>query len=204
MQDLLDLSKIEAGEDKPQLVSLRARDVIGGAAEGLRPQVEAKGLALRVETPVDLPSVLADRTQIERVIRNLVTNAIRHTKQGEIGVSAERRGEFVAVSVSDTGSGVPKEYLTHIFDKFVQVPGATTDGAGLGLAISRSIVEAHGGQISVQSEVDGARLSHSLCLSLVMVQVEAGGWVRQRRKILKNRGRLKRCNDHRVRKIISR
>ena len=154
MQDLLDLSKIEAGEDKPQLVSLRADDLIKGAAERLRTQVEAKGLALRLVTPVDLPSVLADRTQIERVVSNLVTNAIRHTKQGEIGISAERRGEQIAVSVSDTGSGVPKEYLTHIFDKFVQVPGATTGGAGLGLAISRSIVEAHGGQISVQSEVE--------------------------------------------------
>jgi PAS domain S-box-containing protein len=154
MQDLLDLSKIEAGEDKPQLVSLRAGDLIKGAAERLRTQVEAKGLALRVETPVDLPLVLADRTQIERVVSNLVTNAIRHTKRGEIGISAERRGEHIAVSVSDTGSGVPKEYLSHIFDKFVQVPGATTGGAGLGLAISRSIVEAHGGQISVQSQVE--------------------------------------------------
>lgn len=153
MKDLLDLSRIEAGEDKPQLLSLGAGDLIKGAAERLRTQVEARGLALRVGTPEDLPSVLADRTQIERVVDNLVTNAIRHTQRGEIGISAERRGEHIAVSVSDTGSGVPKEYLTHIFDKFVQVPGATTGGAGLGLAISRSIVEAHGGQISVQSEV---------------------------------------------------
>ena len=154
MQDLLDLSKIEAGEDKPRLVSLPARDLINAAAEGLRLQVEGKGLVLRIETPVDLPAVSADREQIERVVRNLVTNAIRHTKRGEIGISAERRGEFVAVSVSDTGSGVPREYLTHIFDKFVQVPGAPTGGAGLGLAISRSIVEAHGGQISGQSEME--------------------------------------------------
>jgi PAS domain S-box-containing protein len=153
MQDLLDLSRIEAGEDKPQLVSLRASDLIKGAAERLRTQVEAKGLALRVETPVDLPAVLADRAQIERVVSNLVINAIRHTKRGEIGISAERRGEYIAASVSDTGSGVPKAYLSHIFDRFVQVPGETTGGAGLGLAISRSIVEAHGGQISVQSEM---------------------------------------------------
>jgi two-component system, NtrC family, sensor histidine kinase KinB len=154
MQDLLDLSKIEVGEDKPELVSLRASGLIRDAAERLRPQVEARGLALRVQTPVDLPAVLADRTQIERVVSNLVINAIRHTKRGEIGISAERRGENIAVSISDTGSGVPKKYLSHIFDRFVRVPGATTGGAGLGLAISRSIVEAHGGQISVQSEVE--------------------------------------------------
>ena len=64
---------------------------------------------------------------------------------------AEQLGHYVAVSVSDTGEGIPSEYLSHIFDKFVQVPGAATGGAGLGLAISRLIVEAHGGQISVQS-----------------------------------------------------
>jgi two-component system sensor histidine kinase ChiS len=99
-----------------------------------------------------LPAVSADRAQIERVIVNLVTNALRYTKHGEIKISAERRDDQVAVSVSDTGQGIPAEYLPHIFDKFVQVPGAATGGAGLGLAISKSIVEAHGGQFSVQSE----------------------------------------------------
>ncbi len=96
---------------------------------------------------------MADRSQVERVVANLVVNAIRYTRQGEIRINAEARGHYVAVSVSDTGEGIPPEYLSHIFDKFVQVPGAATGGAGLGLAISRLIVEAHGGQISVQSEV---------------------------------------------------
>jgi two-component system, NtrC family, sensor histidine kinase KinB len=153
MQDLLDLSRIEAGESRPQFASIPAHDLIAKSVEELRLQVETNGLVLRVEAPVDLPSVVADRSQIDRVISNLVINAIRYTRQGEIKVSAERRGAHVAVSVCDTGSGVPAEYLPHIFDKFVQVPGAPTGGAGLGLAISRSIVEAHGGQISVQSEV---------------------------------------------------
>src|SRR6185369_6682855 len=106
------------------------------------------------DVPVDLPSVLVDRSQIERVVANLVVNAIRYTKQGEIKISAEPRNNYVAISVSDTGTGIPQEYLPHIFEKFVQVPGAPTGGAGLGLAISRLIVEAHGGQISVQSEPD--------------------------------------------------
>ncbi|HUS12828.1 MAG TPA: HAMP domain-containing sensor histidine kinase, partial [Pyrinomonadaceae bacterium] len=88
-----------------------------------------------------------------RVVSNLVSNALRHTEQGEIKISAEQRDDYVAVSVSDTGSGIPSEYLPHIFDKFFQVPDAPTGGAGLGLTISKSIVEAHGGQISVQSQV---------------------------------------------------
>ena len=153
MRDLLDLSKIEAGESQPHFAPVRARDLLTTAVKELRPQVETKGLGLSVDVPVDLPSVMVDRLQIERVISNLVINALRHTKQGEIKISAERRDGHVAVSICDTGSGIPTEYLPHIFDKFVQVPDAPTGGAGLGLTISKSIVEAHGGQISVQSQV---------------------------------------------------
>jgi two-component system, NtrC family, sensor histidine kinase KinB len=153
MKDLLDLSRIEAGESQPQLAAVRARGLIATVAEELRPQVKAKKLKLHVEAPVDLPEVLIDRTQVERVISNLVINAIRYTKHGEIKLSAERRDDYLSISVCDTGSGIPSEYLPHIFDRFVQVPGAATGGAGLGLAISKSIVAAHGGQISIQSTV---------------------------------------------------
>jgi NtrC-family two-component system sensor histidine kinase KinB len=153
MRDLLDLSRIEAGESQPKLATVSARDLLTTAVKELRPQVEAKGLELSVDAPVELPWVMVDRLQIERVVSNLVINALRHTRSGEIKISAERRDNHVAVSVSDTGSGIPTEYLPHIFDKFVQVPDAPTGGAGLGLTISKSIVEAHGGQISVQSEV---------------------------------------------------
>jgi PAS domain S-box-containing protein len=153
MRDLLDLSRIEAGESQPQLAAISARDLLATAVEELRPQVEAKDLKLSVDAPVDLPWVLIDRLQIERVISNLVTNALRHTKNGEIKISAEQRDNHVAISIADTGSGIPTEYLPHIFDKFVQVPDAPTGGAGLGLTISKSIVEGHGGQISVQSQV---------------------------------------------------
>jgi len=151
MRDLLDLSKIEAGESQPELQPIKASALIMDEAETLRPQVEARGLSFVVDIPVELPRIMADRSQIERVIANLVVNAIRYTRQGEIKISAEQLGHYVAVSVSDTGEGIPSEYLSHIFDKFVQVPGAATGGAGLGLAISRLIIEAHGGQISVQS-----------------------------------------------------
>jgi signal transduction histidine kinase len=153
MRDLLDLSKVEAGESQPHLAAVSTRDLLTTAVKELRPQVETKGLKLSVDAPVDLPWVMVDRLQIERVISNLVINALRHTKQGEIKISAEQRENHVAVSVSDTGSGIPTEYLPHIFDKFVQVPDEPTGGAGLGLTISKSIVEAHSGQISVQSQV---------------------------------------------------
>lgn len=154
VRDLLDLSKIEAGKSLPHFETLRLKDLMSAVAESLRLQVEAKGIALVTDLPADLPEVRADRTQMERVISNLVTNAMRHTERGgEIKISAARRDGHVAVSVCDTGGGIPPEYLPHIFDKFVQVQNAPAGGAGLGLAISKEIVEAHGGHISVQSEV---------------------------------------------------
>jgi PAS domain S-box-containing protein len=153
MRELLDLSRIEAGESPPQRTTVSLRELLTTAVKELRPQVEAEGLQLMLVLPIDLPYVSVDRPQIDRVISNLVINALRHTDEGEIKISAEQRDSSVAVSVSDTGSGIPSEYLPHIFDKFVQVPGARTGGAGLGLTISKSIVEANGGQISVQSQV---------------------------------------------------
>ncbi len=154
MRDLLDLSKIEAGEAAPHPAPISASDLITTAGESFRTQVESKGIKLRIEMIPDLPFVLADRAQIERVISNLVSNALRHTDPGgEIHISAHRLDDQVAVSVADTGHGIPPEYLPIIFDKFVRVPNAPSGGAGLGLAISKSIVEAHGGQIVVQSRV---------------------------------------------------
>lgn len=154
MRDLLDLSKIEAGEAAPHLALVHVGELIGAAAESLRGQTEAKGLTLRIDTPQELPPVLADRAQIERVINNLVSNAVRHTDPGgEVHISAVRREDQVAVAVADTGHGIPPEYLPQIFDKFIRVPEAPSGGAGLGLAISKGIVEAHGGQIVVQSKV---------------------------------------------------
>ena len=154
MRDLLDLSKIEAGEAAPLLLPVSARDLIVTATEAFRTLLESRGIALRIDVTPELPSVLADRAQIERVVSNLLSNALRHTDAGgEVRVSAVRRDLRVAVSVTDTGRGIPPEYLPRIFEKFVRVPEAPSGGAGLGLAISKSIVEAHGGQILVQSRV---------------------------------------------------
>jgi len=154
MRDLLDLSRIEAGKSAPQLAPVRVSDLVSASTEGLRPQVEAKGLSFVSDVPAQLPFVFADRGQIERVITNLVSNAVRHTDRGgEIRLSAVQRQGHVAISVKDTGHGIPPEYLAHIFEKFVRVPDAPSGDAGLGLAISKRIVEAHGGKIVVQSEV---------------------------------------------------
>ena len=153
MRELLDLSKIESGAVTPQMAPIRPATLLTEAVNPLRLQVEARGIRLEVDAPPDLPYVAVDRGQIERVIGNLVTNAMRATPDGgTIGVAAVSRGGEVAVSVTDTGSGIPREYLSTIFEPFVQVPHAVGGGAGLGLTISRRIIEGHGGRLSVQSE----------------------------------------------------
>ncbi|MCI0336401.1 MAG: ATP-binding protein [Acidobacteria bacterium] len=154
MRDLLDLSKIEAGNSAPHLVPTNISALLASAVESLKPYVQSKGLTFKSEIPFDLPFALADWGQVERVLNNLVRNAARHTPRGgEILLTAAHREAYVSISVTDTGRGIPPEYLSRIFDRFVRVPGSQSDGAGLGLAISKRLVEALGGQITVQSEV---------------------------------------------------
>ena len=154
VKELLDLSRIESGEAAPRLAAVPAHDLVIEAVEPLRRQVDEKGLTLRVDASSELPEIAADRLQVERVITNLVTNAIRATDRGgTIDVTAARRSGFVAISVRDTGRGIPHDYLARVFEPFVQAPNASAGGVGLGLSISRRIVEAHGGQITVRLEL---------------------------------------------------
>ena len=153
MRELLDLSKIESGKAAPVRAPVATSVLVRDASEPLRRQAEAAGIHFTIDAPAALPSVSVDRRQIERVVTNLVTNAIRVTpSHGSITVSAAQRDGDVSISVSDTGIGIPRDYLTKIFEPFVQVPGASSGGTGLGLAISRTIVEAHGGELRVDSE----------------------------------------------------
>jgi len=172
--DLLDLSKIEAGEAPPRLARTPAAGLVRNAVEPLRLQVEAKGLTLVADLPPDLPAVMADKAQIERVLANLVINSSRATpKGGRITVTAEARDGQVAIAVADTGVGIPTEYLRRIFEPFVQVPNGTGGGGGLGLAISRKLIEAHNGQMTVQSE-PGAGAVFTFTLPLASTVSEVG------------------------------
>jgi two-component system, NtrC family, sensor histidine kinase KinB len=161
VRDLLDISRLEAGKWYLKFAPVNLTGWLREAAEKLRPPVEAGEIKFKSDIPFDLPPIVIDREQIERVITTLVLNAIEHTERdGEIDLIATLRENYIAVSVADTGRGIPAEYLPRIFEKFAKVPGSPSAGAGLGLAISKMLIEGHGGQISVQSEVGGER--HSL------------------------------------------
>ncbi len=152
VRELLDLSRIESGTRAPRFERVAAALLARDAVTPLTRAVAARGVSLTVAAAEELPWVDVDRTQIERVISNLVTNGARATRPGgRVTVTATATPETVMVAVSDTGIGIPAEHLTRIFEPFAQVPGGPSGAAGLGLSISRRIVEAHGGSLTVQS-----------------------------------------------------
>jgi len=153
VNDLLDLSRIEAGKLEMAFEPVSPRFLSEQAVAMMKGQAEAKNIQLDLEVPADLPDVVADPTKIEWVLVNLLANAVRYTpEQGHIRLKGEGIGGQVHFSVSDDGEGVPYELQSRIFDKFVQVKGAgTPEGSGLGLAICKEIVRAHRGTIWLDS-----------------------------------------------------
>jgi len=160
LNDLLDLSRIESGKIGMKFEELNLRAPIEFVLSSLKPQAEGKSVQLRMEVPQELPSVYGDREKVERILTNLLGNAIKFTpERGEIVVSAkpfDSQGNMVALSVRDLGIGIPEDQLDKIFEKFHQVEGSlhrSVGGTGLGLAITKGLVEAHQGKIWVESEV---------------------------------------------------
>ncbi|MCC6445890.1 MAG: HAMP domain-containing protein [Armatimonadetes bacterium] len=154
MRDLLDITRLESGVMTPRLELLPPRELIETAIQTVASQAKAKGVRLNSEISANLSDIQADRTQMTRVLVNLMNNAIRHTPiEGQVSIVLMQKNNNTFFIVNDTGTGIPEDYLPHIFERFVQVPGATRGGAGLGLSIAQTIVEAHGGTISVDSKL---------------------------------------------------
>jgi signal transduction histidine kinase/CheY-like chemotaxis protein len=154
INDVLDLSQIEAGRLALHREEFSLADVILRALAVVRPLLDKKGLSLKVDIAQDLPRIHCDRTRIRQVILNLVSNAARLTEAGGLTVQARADGRFVVVSVNDTGPGISPEDKERIFEPFYQ--GAkvwrSQSGSGLGLSISKQFVEMHGGQMWVESQ----------------------------------------------------
>jgi len=159
VDDLLDVSRIISGKLRfdPRPVALGA--VVESAAESLRPATEAKRLRLDLDLDRDAHTVRGDTGRLQQVFWNLLSNAVKFTPEGgEVRARAAREGGRVIVTVSDTGQGISRDFLPHVFDRFRQQDGTTTrqhGGLGLGLAIVRHIVELHGGTVRAESEGEG-------------------------------------------------
>ncbi len=155
-QELMDLSMIESGRIPLKLIPINLYRLVNTQMERFRPKAMRKGLNLNLAIPADL-NVLADNEFITRVFANLIHNATKFTSKGKITVGAEipHGNDFVRITVTDTGIGIPKQDQTRIFERFFKSDYSRSKhaGTGLGLAIAKHIVEAHGGQIGVDSQL---------------------------------------------------
>jgi PAS domain S-box-containing protein len=155
IENLLDMSRIEAGASALQKMPVTPHELAVEAVDEVRSAAQDKGVELRVEVPVDLPRVEADRARVNHVLLNLLNNALRYTAAGgNIVVAAGIQDGMIEFRVTDTGSGIPKMYQTRVFERFFRVPGQSGGGVGLGLAIAKEIVQAHGGVIRLESRED--------------------------------------------------
>jgi PAS domain S-box-containing protein len=157
VNDVLDLAKIEAGKQVLDLQSIPIHDAIEEGIAAIRPLANARGVRLECGTIVDVPNVRADRVRLRQILYNLISNAVKFTDRGGmVRIRARRDGERVAIAVIDTGVGIAPADLSRLYRAFEQLTlpsGDRPGGTGLGLALTKRLVEMHGGAIDVESEL---------------------------------------------------
>ena len=158
INEILDLAKLQSGKASLDLAPVALHEVVADLEDTLHPLVLRKKQTLETVEMRSLPPVRADRAKLYQILLNLASNAHKYTPEGgRITVSAVREGECVRVSVADTGVGIPPQALPHLFEEFRQIDGLRArreQSTGLGLAITKRLVELHGGTITVESVVD--------------------------------------------------
>jgi two-component system phosphate regulon sensor histidine kinase PhoR len=168
--ELTELSRIETGKAELKLEPVNLNDLAEEVTAQLKPQAERQRLSLVKELAADLPRVPADRARVRQVIVNLLHNAIKFTDAGgRITVTTRREGDSITLAIADTGRGISGEDLPHVFERFYKGDKVRSgEGTGMGLAIAKHIVEAHGGDVRVESEEGkGSTFSFSLPLRAV-------------------------------------
>jgi signal transduction histidine kinase len=156
INDVLDLSKIEAGQLTLALAECSINDVVAKVQNAVEPLAKEKEIGLKVDLAPDLPPAHGDERKLTQVLLNLVGNAIKFTDEGEVAITASSADGSITVSVRDSGPGISETDQAKIFEEFQQVKTSFTHekgGTGLGLAISKRIVELHGGRIWVESSL---------------------------------------------------
>ncbi len=176
INDLLDASKLESGTLRLNLIPTNLSTVVRDVRETMEPLAREKGILLDDFLPADLPHVQADAAKLRRILVNLLSNALKFTPtSGAVEITAEQTGEMVRVAVSDTGVGIAADDLARLFDKYEQARSRSTrseKGTGLGLYITKQLVELHGGSVAVTSEI-GKGSSFSFTLPIVNAKANA-------------------------------
>ena len=156
INDILDLSKIEAGHVDIEPVDFVIEPLVDLCLRTVEPMVKSSELSLEKRIESDVPALFADQNKLKQILINLLSNAVKFTETGTVTVAVERRGETIAIAVTDTGIGIPQAAQAVIFEEFRQADSSTTrqyGGTGLGLAISRHLAQLMGGDIAVDSTV---------------------------------------------------
>jgi PAS domain S-box-containing protein len=170
VDDLLDVSRIITGKLRLDVRPVNLASVIEAAVDSVRPAADAKGIDLRLVLEPRLNLIQGDPGRLQQVVWNLLSNAVKFTpERGRVEVRVERLDAHAAVVVSDTGRGIAPEFLPHVFERFRQADSSTTrlhGGLGLGLAIVRHLVEAHGGSVRADSEGEGRGATFTVELPL--------------------------------------
>jgi CheY-like chemotaxis protein len=178
VDDLMDVSRIVSGKLHLSMRRVHVSTVIHAAADVIRATAESKGVRLVVDLDPEIGATVADPDRLQQIVWNLLSNAVRFTPaRGRVRVTAQRTASTIAIDVEDTGTGIAPEHLPHIFERFRQVDSTTTrahGGLGLGLAIVRHLVEAHGGSVSANSAGLGAGARFTVLLPISAVSMQAG------------------------------
>jgi signal transduction histidine kinase len=157
IRDLLDVTRIESGTFAVHQARVHVRALLDETLELFEAPARERRVRLRCHVDDDVAPVLGDRDRLEQVLSNLIGNALKFTPpEGEVRLSAERTPrarDAIEITIVDTGSGIPADQVAHVFDRFWQADRRGRAGAGLGLSIAKGIVEAHGGEIRVESRV---------------------------------------------------
>jgi two-component system sensor histidine kinase/response regulator len=157
VNDVLDLAKIEAGKQALDLQSIAIHDAIADGMAAIVPLANARGVILEPATIVAVPNVRADRVRLRQILYNLISNAVKFTDRGGmVRIRARSDGDRVSIAVVDTGIGIDREDLARLYRSFEQLTlpsGDRPEGTGLGLALTKRLVEMHGGTIDVESEL---------------------------------------------------
>ncbi len=167
INDVLDLTKIEAGRLEMEMEEVPVEDLIEAASKSVAGlMVDEKGVEFRVEADGKLPVLWGDRRRLDQILNNLISNAVKFTEEGSITLRAFAEDGWIRLEVEDTGVGIAREDHEKIFDRFQQLDQTVTkqrEGTGLGLAITRELVQLHGGTVELESELgEGATFTVSL------------------------------------------
>ncbi|MCA1576704.1 MAG: response regulator [Acidobacteria bacterium] len=173
VSDLLDVSRIISGKLRLDVRTVDLISIINAAIDSIRPAADAKSIRLQAMLEPDAGPISGDADRLQQIVWNLLTNAVKFTpKDGRIHVKLQRVDSHVEIEVSDSGVGISKEFLPHVFDRFRQADASTTrihGGLGLGLSIVHQLVDLHGGTVSVHSEGEGKGATFTIVLPFIGV-----------------------------------